>query len=167
MNRTRTLFACIVLTAGAARPAEGGEPAQRLLLLADLKSRSAAVDVGVMKPFDVQLVAERDAEKPQISTVVFKLEVPEGLVVVGEELLVESLIALGTPRAGINLAFHCVDSHQVALFRFRFVAAKPLKDATLRLVPDPRTDFRGIVSCKDENFEKWATPEAILHVKTH
>jgi hypothetical protein len=167
MNRIRALLACTLLLVVGVAPARGGEPAQRLLLLADLKSRSTTVDVGLMKPFDVQLVAERDGEKPQISTVVFKLEVPEGLVVVGEELLVESLIALGTPRAGLNLAFHCVDTPQVALFRFRFVASKPLKNASIRLVPDPRTDFRGVVSCKDENYAKWDTPEAVVHVTAH
>ena len=133
-------------------------------MLGDLESRAQQVAVGVRKPFNVYLVAERDGEKPQISTVAFKLEVPEGVVVMGEELLVESLVALGTPRAGMHLAFHCLEKKQVPVYRFKMVATKPLAGATLRTVPENKTDFLGIVACRDENFEKWSCAPAVLTI---
>ncbi|MFQ5600169.1 MAG: hypothetical protein ACE5G2_06405 [Candidatus Krumholzibacteriia bacterium] len=146
-------------TAAAADPAS-----ERLVLLADVGERTAEVEVGVMKPFDVYLVAERDQENPQISAVVFKLELPEGVLLIGEELLVESLIALGTPKAGLNLAFHCVESQQVKVYHFRLAARRPLAKAVVRLAPDPRTNFLGVVSCKDENYDKWASEESTFTI---
>ena len=140
--------------------------AERLLLLADVAGRTQQVAVGVRKPFTVTLVAERDADKPQVSTVAFKLEVPDGLVVMGEELLVESLVALGTPRTGMHLAFHCIEKKQVPVYRFKLVATRPLERVTLRTVPENKTNFLGIVACRDENFEKWACEPAVLTVTT-
>ncbi|UCE02578.1 MAG: hypothetical protein JSW67_15285 [Candidatus Latescibacterota bacterium] len=137
---------------------------ERLLLLSDVETRATDVEVGVMKPFDVRLVAERDAEDAQISTVAFTLEVPEGLLLVGEEVLVESLVALGTPRTGLHLAFQCVESQQIPVFHFRLVATRPLEQAELRLRPDTRTNFLGIVACKDENFVKWECEPATFAV---
>jgi len=159
MNR----LSALVLFALALGPvaASAGE---RLLLLSDLESRAQQVSVGIRKPFTVYLVAERDAEKPQISTVAFKLEVPDGVVVMGEDLLVESLVALGTPRAGMHLAFHCLEQKQVPVYRFKKVATKPLERATLRTVPENKTDFLGIVACRDENFEKWSCAPAVLTI---
>jgi hypothetical protein len=141
---------CVLLLLGSVVWAD-----ERLLLLSDVDTRATEVQVGVMKPFDVRLVAERDVEGAQISTVAFKLEVPDGLLLVGEEVLVESLVALGTPRTGLHLAFQCVESQQITVFHFRFVATRPLEQAELRLRPDTRTDFLGIVACKDDNFIKW------------
>jgi hypothetical protein len=145
-------------------PLQADETSQRLLLFADVEARSQEVDVEVRKPFTVTLVAERDAELPQISTVAFKLEVPEGIVIVGEELLVQSLVALGTPRAGMHLAFHCVQAPQVPVYRFKMVATRPLEAGLLRTQPEDRTDFLGVVACRDENFEKWSCQPAELTV---
>lgn len=148
-------------------PAVADESPQRLLLFSDVEARSQEVHVGLRKPFTVTLVAERDAELPQISTVAFKLEVPEGIVIVGEELLVQSLVALGTPRAGMHLAFHCIEAKQVPVYRFKMVATGPLEGVLLRTQPESKTDFLGIVACRDENFEKWscAPAELTIHVR--
>jgi hypothetical protein len=140
------------------------EGAERLLLLADVETRTQQLTVGTRKPFTVTLVAERDADKPQVSTVAFKLEVPDGLVLMGEELLVESLLALGTPRTGMHLAFHCVESPRVSVYRFKLVATRPLERVVLRTLPEDKTNFLGIVACRDENFAKWACEPAVLTV---
>ena len=117
-----------------------------------------------MKPFEVFLVAERNSDASQISTIAFTLEVSDGLLVVGEEVLVESLVALGTPKSGLNLAFHCIESKQVSVFKFRLVATEPVEGAVLRVLPDTRTGFRGVVSCRDENYIKWESEESVFTV---
>ena len=162
-HRSKRGLALALCLCGSAvgRPAAAAE---RLLLLGDLESRAQQVAVGVRKPFTVTLVAERDAEKPQVSTVAFKLEVPDGLVVMGEELLVESLVALGTPRTGMHLAFHCIENKQVPVYRFKLVATRPLDHVVLRTLPENKTNFLGIVACRDENFEKWSCEPAVLTV---
>lgn len=160
---TKRCAALVVCLVGGlmARPTVAAE---RLLLLGNLEDRTQQVAVGVRKPFTVTLVAERDAAKPQVSTVAFKLEVPDGLVVMGEELLVESLVALGTPRTGMHLAFHCVENKQVPVYRFKLVATRPLERVALRTLPEDKTQFLGIVACRDENFEKWSCEPAVLTV---
>ncbi len=165
MNRTaKTLMILAVCALLRPAPIEADDETVRLLLLGDLESRSGSIETEVMKPFDVLLVAERDSDASQISTVAFTLGVPEGVLVVGEEVLVQSLIALGTPKSGLNLAFHCVESKQVSVFRFRLVATQPVDAAPLRVLPDTRTDFRGVVSCRDENFVKWPAEESVFTV---
>jgi len=164
----RLLSLAILLLASAAA---ADENPQRLLLLADVEARTQEVRVGVKKPFEVTLVAERDAKSPQVSTVAFRLEVPEGVVVVGEELLVQSLVAIGTPRAGMHLAFHCVEAPQVAVYRFTMVATRPLDGAVLRTQPvvieneEGAYEFLGIVACRDETFEKWPCEPASLTIQ--
>jgi hypothetical protein len=151
-HKTPTFLCTLLLLASAAWADD--PPSDRLLLLSDLETRAAEVSVGVMQPFDVRLVAERDVEGAQVSTVAFKLEVPEGLILVGEEVLVESLVALGTPRTGLNMAFHCVEAPQILVYHFRLVATRPLENVELRLLPDPRTKFLGVAACKAEEFTK-------------
>ena len=157
LRRKPLLAVPLLLVVAATSAWAAGE---RLLLVSDLQKRTQEITVGVRKPFTVTLVAERDAEKPQVSTVAFKLEVPEGIVIVGEELLVQSLVALGTPRAGMHLAFHCVEAKQVPVYQFKMVATKAVDKVTLRTLPEDKTDFLGIVACRDENFEKWSCPAA-------
>jgi hypothetical protein len=171
MNRTTwILLLCASFLSRNVAVADEGE-AVRLLLLGDLESRSTSLETSVMKPFEVLLVAERDAEAPQVSTVAFTLSVPEGLLVVGEEVLVEALVALGTPKSGLHLTFHCVESKQVSVYRFRLVAIQPVQAAELRLLPDERVrkdgsvyGFRGVVSCPDENFATWEAEESVFKV---
>lgn len=151
------LCACLALAA----PGTAGE---RLRLLTDLQSGGQKVATEVRKPFYVWLVAERDAEKPQVSTVAFRLEVPEGVVILGEELQVESLIALGTPRSGMHLAFHCIEKKQVPVYRFKMVTTRPFESLTLRTHPEGKTNFLGIVGCRDENFPEWACEPAVLTI---
>jgi hypothetical protein len=136
--------------------------AERVRLESDAKG--GRIQAAVMKPFDVYLVAERDSAAAKISSVAYTLDVPDGLVVVGEELLVESLIGLGTSRTGMNLVFRCVEQPRVRVTRFRFVANRPLQDAVLALRPEPKTNFLGLVSCRDENFDKFASPPDSLVV---
>lgn len=160
LKRRLALLLCL----GAAVPPATARAGERLLLLSDLATRADKVAVGVRKPFTVTLVAERDAEKSQVSTVAFKLEVPDGVVIMGEELLVESLIVLGTPRTGMHVAFQCVEKQQVPIYRFKMVATRPLQGAALRTLPEDKTNFLGIVACRDENFVKWACEPAVLTV---
>lgn len=151
------LIACLFLTV----PATAGE---RLRLMTDLQTAGQKVTTEVRKPFTVWLVAERDAEKPQVSTVAFRLEVPDGVVILGEELQVESLIALGTPRSGMHLAFHCIEKKQVPVYRFKMVTTRPFESVTLRTHPEGKTNFLGIVGCRDENFTEWACEPAVLTI---
>ena len=151
------LCTCLLL----AGPVAAGE---RLRLLTDLKSPGQKATTEVRKPFTVWLVAERDADKPQVSTVAFRLEVPDGVVILGEELQVESLIALGTPRSGMHLAFHCIEKNRVPVYRFKMVATRPLENATLRTHPEGKTNFLGIVGCRDENFKEWACESTELSI---
>jgi len=156
----------VLLTLGAATQALADPPTERLYLVIDSENQPTEIETGLMRPFEVLLIAERDAESPQVSTVVFTLDVPEGLLLVGEEILTESLIALGTPRKGINLSFHCVEDASIEVMRFRFLATEALKDVEISLAPDSRTNFRGIVSCKDENYDKWDTAPSSVRVST-
>jgi hypothetical protein len=141
--------------------AEGA--AERLYLAAG-NGNGRAVEVGLMKPFDVLLIAERDAEHPQVSTVVFTLDVPDGLVLVGEEILTESLVALGTPRTGINLSFLCVEAPSIEVMRFRFLATRPMDAVQVSLLPDTRTNFLGIVACVEEKYDKWDTEPSSVQI---
>lgn len=117
-------------------------------------STSREVQAGVMKPFDVLMVAERDSLHPQLSAVAYTLVVPEGAIVVGEELFVDTLIGLGSSLAGMNLVFRCVENPVQRVMRLRVVPTKPLQQATLALRPDTRTNFLGLVTCKDESFSR-------------
>jgi len=158
-------ISCILLLLTVSVSSSFAEDAsERMFLAANDADRSRQIEVGLMKPFEVLLVAERDAESPQISTVVFTLDVPDGLLLVGEEILTESLIALGTPRTGINLSFLCVEAASIDVMRFRFLATKPLKSAQVSLLPDTRTNFRGIVACSKENYDKWDTEPSAVEI---
>lgn len=126
--------------------------AERLLLVDD--KGGTEVRATRLQPFDVYLIAERDS-LPEISAVAYTLEVPAGIVVVGEELLVDSLLGLGSSQAGMNLVFRCATGPRVRVLRFRCVATRPMDAAALRLMPDRRTQFLGIVSCRDEDFAKF------------
>jgi len=167
MRRICLLASLLLLTHGAVAAEE--EP--RLQLFSDVESRVQEVRVGVKKPFEVTLVAERDAESPQVSTVVFKLDVPEGVVVVGEELLVQALVAIGTPRTGMHLAFHCIEAPQVPVYRFKMVATRPLEGALLRTQPvvieneEGNYEFLGIVACRDETFTQWSCAPSSLTIQ--
>jgi len=138
--------------------------AERLLLIDD--KGGTEVRAARLQPFDVYLVAQRDS-LPEISAVAYTLEVPEGVLVVGEELLVDSLLGLGSSQAGMNLVFRCATGPRVRVLRFRCVATRPLDGAVLRLVPDRRTQFLGIVSCRDEDFAKFDAPptQFTVHVR--
>jgi hypothetical protein len=143
-------------TAGAAR-------GERLHFNCPAAARGA-VQAGVLKPFDVFLVAERDSGKTELSAVAFKLQLPDGLTMAGEELAVESIIGLGTTRDGINLVFRCTDKPQQQVMHFRFLATRPLQGALLTLGPEPRTNFLGVVACRSETFAKFATPPDTLRI---
>ena len=139
----------------------------KLRLLGDPDKGTTSVVSGVMKPFDAYLVASRDSTQHEISAVAFALQLPDGILSVGEELLVEQLVALGSTKEGLNLVFRCVDGPSVRVLRFRFVATRPLEDAVIALGPDPRTHWLGVVSCRPELFDKFDTEPALLHVKVH
>jgi hypothetical protein len=111
------------------------------------------VHVGVRQPFTVDLVAER-GDAAQISAIAYTIEVPSGVVCVGEELLVESLLGVGSSREGMNLVFECTDKTPLPVLRFRFVAMRPLTDAVIRLRPDRRTRFLGLITCREQDFSK-------------
>jgi len=128
-----------------------------LILVNDKDGNTAQVTH--LQPFDVFLIAERDS-MPEISAVAYTLEVPEGVVVVGEELLVESLLGLGNSQAGMNLVFRCANGPRVRVLRFRCIVTRPMESAVIRLVPDRRTQFLGLVSCRAEDFSKFESPPA-------
>jgi hypothetical protein len=156
--------ALFLLLHAAIALAENEAPAeQRLRLVADKETMRDSIAVEVMKPFEAWIVGERVGEKQEISTVVFSLELPDGLLLVGEELLEESLIVLGTPKTGMHLTFHC-QTGRVAAMHLRFVATKPLGNAVIRLMPEPKNSFRGLVTGRSENFGTLATPEHALHI---
>jgi len=145
-----------VLAAGAAQ-------ADSLRLVPVLTPAQRGVSIAPLKPFEVDLVAERDSAVAEMSAVAYTLDVPDGVLVVGEQLLVESLLGLGTSRTGINLVFRCANRSPLHVLRFRFVATRPLENAVIGLSPEKKTKLLGIVSCKGENFAKFETaPDSIL-----
>jgi hypothetical protein len=126
-------------------------------------SKSREVQAGLLKPFDVIMVAERDSGNAQLSAVAYTLELPEGAILAGEELFVDTLLGLGSSRAGMNLVFRCVDNPVQRVMRLRVVPTKPMTKATLALRPDTRTNFLGLVTCKDENFSRIeCKPDSLL-----
>jgi hypothetical protein len=131
--------------------------ADRLTLVND--KNGAESQVTHLQPFDVFLIAERDS-LPEISAVAYTLELPEGVVVVGEELLVESLLGLGNSQAGMNLVFRCANGPRLRVLRFRCVATRAMEAGVIRLVPDRRTQFLGLVTCKGEDYSKIDSPPA-------
>jgi hypothetical protein len=153
---------CIALGVLGPRPAA----AERLRLVVEA-APNGHVDIGVLKPFEAFMVAERDSAHTQLSAVAYTLQIPDGVVVLGEECLVESILGLGSSRAGMNLVFRCTDSRVLRVLRFRFVATRPLTNATIALRPDTRTSFLGVVSCRDENFDKFACPPDSLLITSH
>jgi hypothetical protein len=157
--RTRTLAILSLLGALAAATSAGGE---RLFLQSPAAS-GGRLSVGVMKPFDVFMVAERDSGKTQLSQVDYRLQVPEGVLLAGEELFVESIVALGSSRTGMMLVFHCADNPQLQVMRFRLIATKPIAGAVLALRPEERTHFLGVVACRDETFAKFdCAPDSLV-----
>ena len=150
------LAAGMLLAIAFAMPASVAR-AERVRLETDAPN-GGRIQATVMKPFDVYLVAERDSVTAKISSVAYTLDVPEGVVVLGEELLVESLIGLGSSRTGMNLVFRCVEKPRVRVLHFRFVATRPVQNAVLALRPETKTNFLGLCACRDENFDKFASP---------
>jgi hypothetical protein len=110
-----------------------------------------------LQPFTVDLVVERSDAAAQMSAVAYTLAVPDGILLVGEELLVDSLLGLGSSLEGMNLVFQCTKTTPLPVLRFRFVATRPVRDAVVALRPEPLTHFLGFVSCKEENFLKFKT----------
>jgi hypothetical protein len=157
--RIASVVTAVLLGVAAASSARG----ERLHLDCPAAT-GGTVHVGIMKPFDVFLVAERDSGKTELSAVAFKLQLPEGLMMAGEELVVESIIGLGTSRDGINLVFRCTDKPRQQVLHFRFLATRPLQGAVLALAPEPRTNFLGVVACRSETFAKFATPPDSLRI---
>jgi hypothetical protein len=124
-----------------------------------LESKAAGpIAATVMQPFTLELVAERGDVAEQLSVVAFTLEVPDGILLVGEELLVESLLGLGTSREGINLVFECTPKTPLPILRFRFVATRAVEGAVIALAPERKTKFLGLVSCREQDFMKFETP---------
>jgi len=134
-----------------------GAAAERLRLVCP-EAAAGAVRTSVMRPVDVYLVAERDSLHTEISAVAYTLDVPDGLLIVGEELLVESLFGLGSSTAGMNLVFHCASGASMRVLRFRLVATRPVADAVLGLRPDTRTRWLGLVACREEEFARFESP---------
>lgn len=159
-RHTRTVMLVLLCLAGRDAWAD------RLMLQNEV-TKNGKLATAVMKPFEVYLVAQRDSSKTQLSAVVFTLDVPEGVVMVGEELLVDSLLGIGTTRAGINLVFRCVEGPVTRVMRFRMVATRPLQNAMLRLKPDARTKDLAVVACKDENFALIECAPESLMVTAH
>jgi hypothetical protein len=139
--------------------------AERLRLVAE-GATDGKLRVGVKQPFEVFLVAERDSTHRQVSAVAYTLAVPEGMVLLGEELLVESLVGLGTSRGGMNLVFRCVDAPKVRVLRFRLAPTRPLQNVSVALRPDTRTNFLGVVGCQDEQFAKFDSVPDSVQVST-
>jgi hypothetical protein len=163
----RVLVCAVLATAAVARPAASDSttaaaPArgEKLYLRA---ATPGPVTATVMQPFTVELVAERGEIATRLSVVAFTLVVPDGLVLVGEELLVDSLLGLGSSRDGINLVFECSDKTPLPILRFRFVATRPVAGAAIQLEPERKTNFLGIVACRDQDFMKFdTTPDRVL-----
>jgi hypothetical protein len=160
----RSLLILAVCSALAGRTS--GAAAERLRLVADGAGAAGTVKTALMQPVDIYLVAERDTSHVQMSAVVYTLELPDGVLLVGEELLVESVLGLGTSVTGINLVFRCVDGPSLKVQRFRVVATRPVQNAVVVLRPDTRTKFLGIVSCRDENFAKFACAADSVRIST-
>jgi hypothetical protein len=160
MTRRLRIPTLALVAAGLALPAH----ADRLFLSRDGTQPAPPVQAAVLEPFDVFLVAQRDSGKTQISAVVYTLEVPDGMVVAGEEMLASSLLAIGNSRQGVNLVFRCVDGPQVRVLRFRLVATRRLDNAVVRLRPDTRTRDLGLVTCKEEAFQVRPVPPESLMV---
>lgn len=131
-----------------ASPAAAG----RLRLLAE--NDATSIQASVLKPFDAVLVAERDTAAVEMSAVAYTMELPEGVLIASEEILVESLLSLGTSTEGVNVVFRCAEGPRLAVLRFRFVATRPIAAGEIRLLPETRTKFLGIVACRDEDFGK-------------
>jgi hypothetical protein len=152
MSRFRTFTVGCSFILGLAVAGAAHADHLRLVVEGATKGR---VQGGLLRPIDVYLVAERDSSHQQISALAYTLQLPEGVLLLGEELLVESLFGLGNSTSGMNLMVRCIDVASPRVMRFRLVPTRPLQDAPVTLTPDPRTHFLGIVSCKDENFAKF------------
>ena len=156
MQRLLVVLFAVICAAGAAQ-------ADSLRLVPVLTPGERTVTVTPLKPFEVDLVAVRDSADAEMSAVAYTLDVPDGVLVVGEQLLVESLLGLGTSRTGINLVFRCATQSPLHVLRFRFVATRALENAVIGLGPEKKTRLLGIVSCKTENFAKFETvPDSII-----
>jgi len=145
--------------------APAGARADRLRLVPS-SGEEHVLHPATMQPIDFDLVAERDDGHAQVSAVAFTLEVPDGLVVVGEELQVESLLGLGSTTTGLNLVFRCTEEQPLHVLHFRVVATRALQDAVIALRPDTRTHFLGLISCRDEDFAKFESPPDSLTIST-
>src|SRR5262245_1327555 len=155
----RHWWACaLVLAAASAHAAT-------LRLVPTASDAKAAATLAPLKPFEVDLVAERDSTFTEMSAVAYTLQVPDGVLVVGEQLLVESLLGLGTSRTGINFVFKCTDRSPLHVLRFRFVATHRLDRAVIKLRPEPKTKFLGLVSCKTQNFSQAACAQDSLVIQ--
>lgn len=156
MHRAPAAFFALLFAAAAVR-------ADSLRLVPVLTPGERTVTVAPLKPFEIDLVAERDSTNAEMSAVAYTLNVPDGVLVVGEQLLVESLLGLGTSRTGINLVFRCATQSPLHVLRFRFVATRPLDHAVIGLGPEKKTKLLGIVSCKVENFSKFeCAPDSVV-----
>lgn len=152
MRRLAAIVSSVLLAAGTAQ-------ADRLYLAAP---KSGSVQATVMQPFTLELIAERGEVATQLSVVAFTLEVPDGIVLVGEELLVESLLGLGSSRDGMNLVFECTDKSPLPILRYRFVATRPIEHAVIAVAPERKTKFLGIVACREQDFMKFETaPDSV------
>lgn len=140
-------------------PAEAG----RLRLLTE--GDGTSVRTAVLKPFEAVLVAERDSAAVEMSAVAYTLDLPEGVLIVSEEILVESLLSLGTSREGVNVVFRCARGPRLPVLRFRFVATRPIAHGEIRLRPETRTKFLGIVACRDEEFGKDPCEPSSLEIR--
>jgi hypothetical protein len=152
MRRFATIVAVCLVSASAAG-------ADRLYLKSPA---SGPVRATVMQPFTLELVAERGEVATQLSVVAFTLDVPDGIVLVGEELLVESLLGLGTSRDGMDLVFECTHKTPLPILRYRFVATRPIEHAVIAIAPERKTKFLGIVACREQDFMKFDTaPDSV------
>ena len=73
-------------------------------------------------------------------------------------------ISLTTPMRTNMIIFRCTSTPSLRVVRFRLLATRPLAGAVVALDPEPRTQFRGVVACREEVFDKFATPADSLTV---
>jgi hypothetical protein len=157
------LAACTALVLMCWAPA--GVRADRLRLV-PAGGGDRAIRAVALQPIDFDLVAERDSAHTQVSAIAYTLEVPDGIAIMGEELQVESLLGIGTTLTGMNLVFRCEDRQPLHVLHFRVVATRPVHDAVIALRPDTRTDFLGVIACREEDFAKFESPPDSLTITT-
>jgi len=117
----------------------------------DKEGTTRTIELGPdQKEFKAYIITMFPEEIP-IKAVQWKLELPDGVEITGDDYYSGRNLTLGNMLKGFSEGFPCVKGPSLLLHTLTLKVTEPLEDAVISIVPAHRDNFLGVVTCEDGN----------------